>query len=183
MVRYHCNINIPVPFIDYEHDYDKFQEIVVDRTRINSEFIDWLSGLGLSFFKARFFNSLPHQNYLLHIDGKADVECTKLNIVFNSHESVMNWYRPLDGYSGKYDKNTVGEYIPFFEKNKCRVVHSARVDTNCIVQGNRIHDLQNQFNNGKCRKCYSFFLLDSKTQRRLTWTGALDVFKNYLMPL
>lgn len=183
MVRYHCNINIPVPFIDYEQDYDKFKEIVVDQTRVNSEFIDWLNNLGLSFFNARFFNSLPYQKYPLHIDGKADLECTKLNIVFDSYDSVMNWYQPLDGYLGNYHKNNVGEYIPVFEKHKCRIVHSARVDTTCIMQGHIIHDLQNQYNNGKCRKCYTFFLLDSKTQNRLTWDRALDVFQNYLKPL
>lgn len=183
MIRYHCNINVPVPLVHYEQEYSTYKEIVVDRARINVEFTDWLANLGLSFFNARFFNSLPYQKYPLHIDGRADLECTKLNIVLDSYESEMNWYEPLDGYFGKQQKNTVGEYIPFFEKDKCKVVHNAQVDTSCIMQGHIIHDLQNKYNRGKCRKCYTFFLTDSKSHNRLSWQEALEIFRDYLIPL
>ena len=177
----HFNIKLPIPFIPYSKVFDTFKEIPLKKILVNREFIHWLALAGLTFNQGRFFNSPPNIIYDLHVDGKQETDCVKLNLVFDSTDTKMNWYEPFLGYAGTLQNNTVGEPILYFDKNKCNVLHTAPVNTHCIINGNIVHDLVNGPNNGQSRKCYSLILINFKTHRRLKWEEAVEILNPYLI--
>ena len=177
----HLNVKLPIPFIPYSKGFDEFKELPLKKNLVNKEFIHWLASIGLTFNQGRLFNSLPNMIYDLHVDGNRENDCIKLNLVFDSTDTVMNWYEPFPGYSGTQYNNTVGEPILYFDKNKCNVLHTAPTNTHCILDGNIVHDLANGPNNGQSRKCYSLILINCKTNKRLTWEEAVEIFGPYLI--
>ena len=183
MNKYHANINIPVPFIPYEAVYDKPLQLTVNVKLLNKEFTDWLLSLGLTTRMGRFFHSGPFNTYPPHLDyHNTNVSCTKINLIFDSSDSIMNWYEPIPGYNGDFHRNIINdEPILYHNKDKCRVIYSTPVNANCLVNGSIIHDLQNGPNNGQFRKCYSLFLIDAITSKRITWDEALTIFKPYII--
>lgn len=176
MQNFHRNINIPDIFVPFEKNYNSFKEIPIYKTSINKNFIDWLYSFNLTFRVGRFFNSCPNQDYGLHIDGNSFQDCVKLNLVYDSSDTVMSWYKTKEGYSGKLLENSVGEPVIYYEEDKCEMLYSVPVNTNCIMTGHVIHTLRNGPNNGQFRKCYSLFLDNLKTKTRLKWDEALDIF-------
>jgi hypothetical protein len=184
MKKYHSNIKLPVSFVPYENrSFDIFREIPITKELINKEFIDWLESIGITFDRGRFFNSPPLERYKLHVDDLrflATDHHVKLNIVFDSTDTEMNWYEPLPGYFGDKEYNVCGENILYYDKNKCKVLHTTSVNTHCILQTNIVHDLVNGTNNGQYRKCYSLVLLNSKTNKKLTWEESVEILGSYL---
>ena len=181
MNNYHFNLNLPVPFIPYEVAPSPFKEVPMDINLVNKEFVEWLESIGLTFYMGRFFKSPPFVNYALHIDGKAAKDCVKINLVFDSSDTIMNWYEPLPGYNGTIKPNPLGESVVYYEKERCKILHSAQVNSHCVINGNVVHDLKNGLNHGQTRKCYSIFLIDAKTSDRLKWDNAMKIFKPYMV--
>lgn len=191
----HININLPVPFIPYEIEMplnekgNPAAEIIIDRELMklsSKDFINWLDSLGVVTDGGRIFNSHPHKQYKLHIDGKninGDInkELTKLNFIFNSTDTFMTWYELLPGKIGKWSKNTLGIPVMYYDPNDCKILKRAPVNSNCLIRGDVIHDLNNGSNNGQYRKCYSIILLKKSTGEKLPWNEAIEIFEPYLM--
>jgi len=181
MKKYHSNLKLPVPFVPFEKGSDHFDEVPITDEHMSPEFLNWLAGMGLTFRKARFFNSIPNQQYRLHVDGDVVKELVKLNIVFDSTDTIMNWYEPVDGYQGTLKPNGLGQPVLYYDKDKCNLLHSKPVNTHCILAGNIVHDLVNGPNNGQSRKCYSMFLVHKATDTLVKWDEALELFGPHLI--
>lgn len=179
MNKYHFNIKLPIGFTHYMEEFTTFNQIDLNKRDIDKEFIDWLNSLGVSFASGLFFNSLPNMDYELHVDGNKITDCIKLNVIFDSSDTIMNWYEPQEGYSGIINKNFQNDDILWWEKDRCNLVYSASVNSSCILNAGVVHDLHNGHNDGKIRKCYSLILIDNKTKRRLTWKEALEIFSDF----
>jgi len=176
MQNFHRNVNIPDIFVPFEKQYDYYSEIPFHKSSVNRDFIEWLYSLDLTFQQGRFFNSCPNQFYSLHIDGISLQDCVKLNLVYDSSDTIMSWYKTKEGYSGNIRKNYIGEPVIYYEEDKCEKLYSVLVNSNCIMTGDVIHTLRNGNNNGQFRKCYSLFLENLKTKTRLKWEEALEIF-------
>jgi hypothetical protein len=188
----HINVNLPVPFIPYEMEMpldaqgNPAPEVPIDKELLklsSRDFINWLNSLDIIIGDSgRIFNSPPHKQYKLHIDGLNLIgELTKLNFVFNSTDTIMKWYELLPGKTGKPFKNTLGIPVMYYDPNDCKILKSAPVNSNCLISGSIIHDLTNGSNNGQYRTCYSIALIKKSTGKRLTWNEAVEIFKPYLI--
>jgi hypothetical protein len=181
MKKYHANIKLPVPYVPYEENYsNKFVEKETYQEFLNKEFLDWIRSLGLVIHHGRFFNSPPFKRYPIHIDGgKIAKNSTKINLIFNSYDSIMNWYKPLD--EGYIVTNSLGKSIVNYKIDKCNLLHSVPVNSHCIIDGSIPHDLVNGSNNGQSRKCYTLYLFDPKENTLLSWERAVELFDPYLI--
>ena len=118
--------------------------------------------------------------YNLHVDWK-DGPVTKINIVFNSTDTVMNWYKLLPGKSPIVYRNQLGQPVNGYNIDDCQKVYTVQTNTHCLINGNEIHDLINGSNNGKNRHCYSMVLGYKKTNERLPWNQSVEIFRDYLI--
>lgn len=186
--KYHINLNIPVPFTEFEQQHSSFVEKQLSVTNINREFTDWLYGLDIIVYKCIFFSSTPFRKYRLHVDGffkenQSDVSekwsCVKINMVFNSTDTKMNWYKSLPGHEGGFtEKNSQGMMVRYWDPKHCEVLHTADVNSHCLFNGAVIHDLVNGPNNGQNRNCYTLWLKD-KSHKNLPWSEAATRLQSY----
>lgn len=185
MQIYHKNLKIPNLFVPYELDYDSFVELPLQRSKINSEFLVWLEDLNLNFDSAsRFFNSIPFQEYSLHTDYSADIpleNCIKLNLIYDSSNTMMSWWNCKEGYRGELRNNFQNEIIRYYDKTRCDLVHLAITDQHCLINGGVIHSMVNSQNHGRKRKCYSFALVDKNSGERITWEQGIQIFNHYIV--
>jgi hypothetical protein len=183
MNSFHYNLNIPEIFLPYKFvDNNQFQEIILNREFINPEFHNWLETFDLKILPwgTRFFSSPPNMKYNLHVDYK-DGPVTKINIIFNSTDTVMNWYKLLPGKSSTVYRNQLNQPINGYNIDDCQKVYTAQINNHCLINGNEIHDLINGPNNGKNRHCYSIVLGYKKTNERLPWNRSIEIFRDYLI--
>lgn len=183
---YHCNINVPVEFREFEKSADTFEEKICNPDLVNDEFKNWLSSMGIEIARCIFFSSPPGKKYNLHVDGdKAQdgrYNCAKINIIFNSLNTYMNWYQPNAGFeNGTTYKNTLGTPVRYWKKEECKVVHRAKTNTNCLINGGVIHDLENDRDNQGNRRCYSLILRDKTTKAWLSWDDLVAKLKTYIV--
>jgi hypothetical protein len=182
--HYHRCITVPVDFKStLIFNQSNYQEIPFDKKSINSEFNDWLESLGLEIGNdSRFFNSLPSQIYKMHIDKKLSSshrDCVKLNMIFDSYQTVMNWYQLFPGKSGHEELNKIGHPLIRYRSDDVSLIYSAEVNRPCIINAMIIHDLINGDNLGMTRKSYSMPLIDIKSGTRITWKEAENRFEGY----
>lgn len=182
---YHRNLKIPNLFVPYEPDYDSFVELPLEKSKINSEFLVWLEDLNLSFDSAsRFFNSIPFQRYGLHADYSADDphdHCIKLNLIYDSSGTMMSWWKVKEGYQGDLRNNYQNEMVRYYDRKHCGILHLARTDQHCLINGGIIHSMFNSQNHGRKRKCYSFALVDKNSGERITWEQSIQIFNHYIV--
>jgi hypothetical protein len=185
-LSYHHNINIPVKFIEFEKPSDVFEERICNPDLVNDEFKDWLGTLGIEIARCIFFSSPPGKKYNLHVDGDKSQDgrynCAKINIIFNSSNTYMNWYKAKPGFeNGTTYLNTLGTPVRYWKKEDCEVLHRTEANRNCVINGSVIHDLENDKNNNGNRVCYSLILRDRTTKAWLRWDELLSILKDYIV--
>jgi hypothetical protein len=152
---------------------------------INREFNDWLETMNLEIGEGgRFFNSLPNQVYKMHIDkqlSSAHTDCVKINIIFDSYDTIMNWYNLKSGKEGYEELNLIGHPLLRYFSEDVEKIYTAEVNQTCLINAMIIHDLINGDNQGISRKCYSMPLIDSISKIRISWKDAKKRFKKYLI--
>jgi hypothetical protein len=183
--QYHCNLNLPVDFIEFEKDSDIFEERICDPDKVNKEFKDWLTSLDIEIARCIFFCSPPGKKYSLHVDGNKSQDgtynCSKINIVFNSLNTYMTWYKAKPGFeNGTTYLNTLGTPVRYWQKENCDVVHNTPTNTHCIIDGGVIHNLENSKDNDGSRRCYSLILRDCKTKEWLNWNELTTRLQEYI---
>ncbi len=181
MQLYHVNLAMDCVFDNILTNTSGFQELDYNRNNCSREFMQWVIKHNVTWDRAKMFNSPPNYRYKLHIDGNTHMNCVKLNIVFNSYNTVMNWYKPKNGYQGYMGTNNLNRPVLYWDREHCDLVHTATVDTVCLINGGEIHDLVNTDNQGQNRHCYSFSLTHPGTRTRVTWAEALELFKDSII--
>ena len=183
---YHINLNIPVEFNQFETENTGFIEKHSDISKITQEFTDWLYTLDIILYRCIYFSSPPYRRYKLHVDGyfkelQGEIawSCVKINMIFNSTDTKMNWYKSLPGHEGGIvEKNTTGKEVRYWNQEQCEVLHTADVNQHCLFDGSKIHDLINGPNNGQNRSAYTLWLKD-KTHKNLPWEEAAARLRPY----
>lgn len=182
MNQFHYNLSIPQVFVPHAFlDQNRFQEIILTHDLINPEFHEWLESFNLKVIPqgTRFFSSPPYEKYKLHVDYK-DEPVTKINMIFNSTDTVMNWYRLLPGKSPIPYRNQLNQIVNGYNHEDCQKVYTTQVNNHCLLNGQELHDLVNGSNNGRNRHCYSMVLGYKNVSKRLPWDQAVEIFQDYL---
>lgn len=175
MSKYHTNLNIPVVFNNFEPASEGFSEKSLPVDNISKEFRDWLRTMGIIVTRCIFFCSPPHRVYRPHTDGsfQKKEDWAKINIIFNSTDTTMTWYRAHeDSKEGYTQPNTEGKPVRYWDPAKCDILHHTAVNKNCLINGTVIHDLKNGPNNNNMRSCYSMWIADQETEKLLSWDEA-----------
>ena len=185
---YHKAVKVPVEFKEFEEPAGIFEERRCDISKVNKEFTEWLASLNAEIAVCLFFCSPPNKKYSLHVDGNykqgEKYNCAKINIVFDSSDTVMHWYQALPGFEdGETFNNTIGRPVKYWNKKNCKVLHTTSANQSCLIDGSVIHDLENGPNNGRFRKCYSLILKDKTSGEWLSWNDVVQRFKPFFHEL
>jgi len=184
MNRYELKLKLPVEFVP--HDFgklDSFAEVKMDLNFINKEFKNFLDSLNLEIHYARYFYSLPHQRYVYHIDCKAEEydiiqNNVKLNFVQGGKGSEMIWYDLKPGKGPVFKKNFLGQPICRYNEEDLIEVHRATIGQPSLIDSFIVHTLQNA---DEDRHCWCVTLNSKITKERISWTEAIEIFKDYII--
>lgn len=198
MNRPHYNLNLPTefrPWVDEEdprlehpnptHEVDITLEELQTH---NAELVEFLAESGLTVSHLRLFRSRPWARYSIHIDlspddytdteyARAADQIVKLNFIFNSHGTRMQWFEPDPGH-GPQRNNNSGFSFYSFDPTVCTLVYDTLCDRDCLIHAGRIHTAFNTENQGQSRMCYSLFLTNGTDT--LNWAQAVQVLTPWL---
>ena len=180
---YIIDINLPVKFVPYNFLEDtNFTELSLTPDLINYEFHDWLKQLGLKVCpnNSRYMSRPPFMRGSIHVDGYGE-DATKLNLIYDSFDSVMNWYELLPGKASQPLTNYQKQIIRSYHPNDCKKLLTTPSNMHCLVNAKMIHQVTVGHNNSQFRKCYSLSLLDYNNNKRIHWKEAVDIFQPYLV--
>lgn len=184
MNNFHRNIILPFDIHAYEYtdtpDSLTLKNNRIDFTRIEPIFFEWLNDYGITCCSrwSRYFSSLPNQHYSIHADSISENQHkTKINIIFDSHGTIMKWYDLKSEYKKLPESLFVNGVIRIYKSNQCDEVFQTQVNSNCIIDGSKIHTLVNGANQGKKRKCFSFALKSLKTDELLSFEESVDLLR------
>ena len=198
MLRPHYNLNLPFKFVPWvapddarlEHVNPTHEvDITLDDLRLyNPELIEFLSGLDMEVSHLRLFRSRPWARYSIHIDlspddytdteyARAADQIVKINFIFNSHGTRMQWFQQAQGQRPQRNNNSGFSFYSFDPKT-CARVYDTVCDRDCLIHAGRIHTAFNTANNDQDRMCYSLFLVSA--QGELNWDRAVEVLTPWL---
>lgn len=171
-MKLHQNLKLPVEVKPCRETYKELRELEFSASELPVEFNEWLLTMNLYVYEARFFNSPPGTKLRLHLDGQRQNAPYggKINLIFDSYDSTMNWFELKPGKEGYIQKNKLGSDVMYFREEECNVLHSAPTNSHCMFHGMTIHDMRMGDNNGKIRQCYSLIIGDNLTGHRVTYT-------------
>jgi hypothetical protein len=180
--RLYRKLNIPVVFIPYNYgikDPFLFKELKMSIVHINVELHKFFDSIGLRILEPRYFHSGPLHTYKLHIDIPViDNQVTRLNWIFDGKDSEMIWYGLKEGRKPQLVKNNRNEDILSVENDDCVEIGRDHLTGPNLVNVGIVHSL---IGGTDRRHCYSFFLQDKNTHKRLEWDEALSRFGDYIV--
>jgi hypothetical protein len=178
MNNYYKYLNLP--FENKLSPVDMQQaHIKLDRQLIDPAFIAWLDSLDIAIGFSEVFQKEPGEQppHSLHLDGEVFDDHVKINIVVNPGTSVMRWWRLKPGKEHQMKITIVGTSYLWAYQDDCDMVAESELSQPALVNGGQLHNVE-QINT--IRLCYSFMLINKKTQNRLLWNEAVEIFKDYL---
>jgi len=178
---YHYFLNLPVEFIPQPLDMTDGYHKIYPVNRVNSELREFLNSLGCDVGHGEQFLLEPNgraDTHIIHCDSADDLPLVKLNYVYCDSAHTMNWYELLPGKAVTVARSTADtEYLTCSYEDVIKV-YSAEVGQPSLVNVKKLHDVAPVLSQ---RTCYSLALVDSQTQKRLCWSEAVDLFKNYII--
>ena len=167
----------------------KFTPNIDDNTHPHAPYIDnpgtaiieLLTRLDIKLaYGERFFlqptgmDSLPP-----HIDGDNE-DITKLNFIYCSEPSYINWYQLKENRQLPLLTTSVKSKYQLAQKQDCILVHTLKIDSAAprLINAAILHDITTVT---APRYCFSFTLDRLSTNKRLSWTEAMDAFKEYIV--
>ena len=89
----------------------------------------------------------------------------------------MRWWKIKPGKEHNKKVTIVGTSYLWANKMDCDMLDESSLLQPALVNAGQLHNIE-QVNS--TRICYSFMLLNKKTQTRLLWDDAVEIFKNYV---
>jgi hypothetical protein len=184
-------LSLPIPFNpvnlnSYQIQSKTTRESPFQSDILNVEFIDWLKQFDLFVNDCRVFNAPPLVRYDPHKDIsfipdllKLHSDCVKINVVYNSVNSKMIWYKLKKNMSPKVVTNRVGDKINVYPIDILDQIYEAETDSSSmLINGMEIHTLHNGTTH---RLCFSMPLFNLSNRKRISWDKAVNIFKDYLV--
>ena len=114
-----------------------------------------------------------------HIDGD-NLDLTKLNFVYCSEPTYINWYQLKENRQLPLLTTDVQSKYRLAQKQDCILVHTLKIDSAAprLINAAILHDITTVT---APRYCFSFTLNRVSTNKVLSWTEAMDAFKEYIV--
>ena len=178
MNTYYRYLNLPfenklTPVVMQQH------HIKLDGQLIDPNFISWLDSLDVAIGFSEVFQKNPGEQppHSLHLDGEVFDDHVKINFVINPGTSVMRWWRLKPGKEHQKKITIVGTSYLWAYQDDCELVAESNLLQPALVNGGQLHNVEQV---DTVRLCYSFMLLNKKTQTRVLWNDAMEIFKDYV---
>lgn len=175
-----CYRYLKIPFENQLPSVDFYQQhIKVEKQLIDPRFVSWLDSLGVKIGFSEAFKKEPGEDFphSLHLDGEVFDDHVKINFVINPGSSVMRWWRIKPGIEHKKKITIVGTSYLWANREECDMLDESPLLQPALVNAGQLHNIE-QLNT--TRICYSFMLLNKKTQQRLFWDDAMEIFKDHV---
>lgn len=178
---YHRHLEIPVsvtfppfeppdPQLHYHTRWHKHE--------MGDALFTWLYSLGLYVIAGECFYTPPGRTLEPHLDTSEISDVVKLNWMKHGEGSVMDWYELKKGVKLQTSTTPINTQYSFAPKSDLIRVHSATVGTPSLVNVGRMHGIRNS-NSPRYVACA--VIGDSRTNQRVTWDHAINIFKDYVV--
>lgn len=200
MNNYHQNLNFPTTFLPSEniiafmapliHKYclkfnpEERQFYILPTNEIPKEFSDWFNKTfpGVEIATWEIFYTPAGHTMPIHSDGyQPFVDFVKINYVYNSPDSTMNWHGVPEGTVIESGLNEHHRPYTVVDPKICKLEHSAHIGTPSLVNVGQLHSVDNT--KGKTgRWCFSLvpYIPSRKPLSRLQFAESLELFKDYI---
>lgn len=179
---FRCHRRLALPFeypkVSIDADLSKPLLKIFQNEKVAPVFNDWLSTLGLTCQRWRWFNNPPNTRYQIHVDGDdpPGVEGVFLNFQFGGSESYMKWYEIKPGRHAKKYINGIGASVTKYDEEDVFEIHCARLGFPSMVNATIPHTM---INGSTHRQSYSM-QINYISGRRLLWDEGVDIFSPYI---
>jgi hypothetical protein len=173
---YHQYLDIPVSpnvdlFANTEYDPEKVCHISIDETKVNPEFIEWLTSFNLSYYFIEAFYTPPNGGKIhIHTDTATVSDAVKINLTYGAKGGKIVWWEPE--HENKIESKETGfdAWYLTIEEQYCKKLYEADTNEPSLVQVGLFHSTWNPTAEG--RWTLSFPLIDKITGERITWNEA-----------
>ena len=171
-----------IPFEFKKPDNQKTVNIVIGYlSHINKEFAELLKRVGCYVDQIDIFYTFAPVRYDIHIDRPdADNTFAKINYVVGGKDSFMDWYALKEGKSCYWFTDVVGTKVRGYRREECDHLYRHHMPGGraYLLDVGTPHDLTNPTEQ---RTCYSMFLSDIETKRKLSLEEARQRFEKYIV--
>lgn len=179
MSDYFKKLSFPVPFLSESFVCEKQWKLgITPITEILSpdmlellQKIDDFRLSGIILYYSGESKSSP-----IHIDNHNVYDQTNLNFYINAKDSLVNWYRPTDNYSGLPKHNGVA-WKRDYEIDKMQLIESVNLQGACLFQSGVPHNVSNITSP---RWCISI-KVKLHNSKYFKWQDALSRFEKFIM--
>lgn len=178
MNRYYKYLNLP--FENKLHPVEMQQHhIKLDKQFIDPNFIAWLDSLDVTIGFSEVFQKGPGEQLpnSLHLDGEVFDDHVKINFIVNPGSSVMRWWKLKPGKEHQKKITIVGTSYLWAYRDDCDLMAESQLLQPSLVNGGQLHNVEQI---DTTRLCYSFMLVNKKTNSRVLWNDAMEIFKDYV---
>jgi hypothetical protein len=172
-------LRLPVEFTPNIDDNLHYHVSYIDSP--GTAIIELLAELDIKIDHAERFFLHPRARASLppHIDGDNE-DLTKLNFIYSSKPSLMNWYQLKEGKRLPLLITDVQSKYRLADPEDCILVHTLKVNSAAprLINAALLHDIAAVT---APRYCFSFALNRLSTNKRLSWAEAMEAFKEFVV--
>jgi len=140
---------------------------------LQDNIFDFLSDLGIKIVALTSFYCKPQEYSIIHIDT-GNYDYAKLNFIYGGSGSLMNWFRPKTPARVGNEPIASSPDFHWWMPDEVELVHQQEVKFPGLCRVGIPHNITN-FN--EPRRCISIHIGDAKTNERIRWQDALEIFK------
>jgi len=148
-------------------------------TELRQEVKDFFDKYNMFIEVVEIFYLFPYGSMSIHNDRAVPGDFSKVNWIYGGKDSVMNWYKVLNGSGGGAPLYTTPINSPSlqYRPHEVELVHTQTVGQPSLVQVGCPH---NVVNGSEERFCVSVVFKHKSTRSRVTMQESLEIFKNYI---
>lgn len=181
MNNFCVDLNMDIPLFkkeSYSQYYKTRSHSRVNIKLLNPEILEMFDSKNLEIVLCEAFYRKPTdiKHDAIHKDAMHITDATKINWVFDGHDSLMNWYEPVTPVYN-ISRSQIGvEYI-YYDRSNLNLVHSQTVGFPSLVQVGMPHDITMGLAD---RLCISTFFKQKGSKEYISFSNAIELFSEYL---
>lgn len=157
-----------------------FKQFKLSPSLLDPRLIDFLKDYQIEVPRAEAFYTLPGKKIPIHVDTDVIGNHCKLNFVYGSSGSLMQWWELKNkNMQPTYQLTPIGTKYLMFDFDDCDLVWESQVGCPSLVNAGQPHSVVNCTD--QPRITLSLVLYDSRTQQRLEWVDAVEIFKDCIL--
>ena len=172
------NLNLDLKILKPQYNpfrsFLPFYHITLDpRETLEDDLFDFLSDLDIKIVDLTSFYCKPHEYSIIHIDT-GNYDYVKLNFIYGGQGSLMNWFRAK--VPARIGNEPVASTPDFnwWKPDEVELIHQEEVRFPGLCRVGIPHNIQNF---EEPRRCISVHIAHNKTNERVLWNDAIEIFK------